>query len=96
MISKDLLQKGPCVLHVKHKVLTLFQRTIIFLYEKAVTHQKRRRAGENMKGASVLCQIKIGFQKLKSPLQGMQKTGKNQYIDWTAMDTGMWKTPWKM
>ena len=61
MISKDLLQKGPCVLHVKHKVLTLFQRTIIFLYEKAVTHQKRRRGGENMKGASVLCQIKIGF-----------------------------------
>ena len=49
-----------------------------------------------MKGASVLCQIKIGFQKLKSPLQGMQKTEKNQYIDWTAMDAAMWKTPWKM
>ena len=49
-----------------------------------------------MKGVSVLCQIKIGFQKLKSPLQGMQKTEKNQYIDWTAMDAAMWKTPWKM
>ncbi len=48
-------------MHVKHKVLSLFQHTIIFLYEKAVTHQKKRREGENMEDVSALCQIKIGF-----------------------------------
>ena len=69
---------------------------IIFLYKDGAAYQKMRKWRENLRSEFILCQIKAGFEKLKTPLQPVRKIMWKPHIYWSATDTAVWKTPWKM